>query len=212
VALADSAITVWDDKYTYGLWRPVDAIRNAEQDNNAATIEDDNWTPLLITPSFPEYTSGHSTFSATAAAVLAAAFGDNTAFSTTAFTLPGVTRSYTSFTQAAEEAGRSRIYGGIHYEFTNQAGQQLGRDVAAAVLSRFTLSKDLQPPVIVGASTPVATNTNPTLQGQILDNISGVAFAEYRVDDHPPHALVLERIANISTVRRRSPPSWPPSL
>ena len=64
VALADAAIAAWDAKYTYGLWRPIDAIHNADQDNNPATIVDASWTPLLITPSFPEYVSGHSTFSA----------------------------------------------------------------------------------------------------------------------------------------------------
>ena len=109
VALADSAIAAWDAKYTYGLWRPIDAIRNGDLDNNPGTNVDATWTPLLITPSHPEYVSGHSTFSAAAATILAATFGNNTAFSTTAFTLPGVTRNYTSFTQAAQEIGRAHV-------------------------------------------------------------------------------------------------------
>src|SRR5262249_16859641 len=147
-------IAAWDAKYTYGLWRPIDAIHNADLDNNPATTQDDNWTPLLITPSHPEYVSGHSTYSAAAAAILAATFGDNTAVSATAFTLPGVTRNFTSFSQAAQEAGRSRIYGGIHFEFTNQAGQQLGQQIGNAVLARFALNQDLQPPTVTATDTP----------------------------------------------------------
>jgi len=81
------------------------------------TLPDPTWTPLLTTPNFPEYTSGHSTFSGAAAGVLAAFYGtDDIVFTTTSDGLPGVERTYTSFSQAAEEAGMSRIYGGIHFE------------------------------------------------------------------------------------------------
>ena len=93
-----------------------------------------NWQPLILDPAFPEYVSGHSTFSAAAATVLTAFFGDNYAFSTTSTSLPGVTRSFTSFEQAAQEAGESRIYGGIHFEFSNQDGQTLGQKVGQQVL------------------------------------------------------------------------------
>src|SRR6267143_665590 len=192
VALADSAIAAWDAKYAYGLWRPIDAIHNADLDNNPATTVDGTWTPLLITPAHPEYISGHSTFSSAAATILAATFGNNTAFSTGAFTLPGVTRSFTSFTQSPQEAGRSRIYGGIHYEFTNQVGQQLGQEVANAVLTRFTLSKDIQAPTIIADNTPANTNTNLTLTGQIIDNISGVAQSQYKIDNGSFQTLTLD--------------------
>jgi hypothetical protein len=198
VALADSGIAAWDSKYKYGLWRPIDAIRNAGLDGNAATIADPGWSPLLITPSFPEYTSGQSTFSAAAAAILAATFGDNTSFSTTAFMLPGVTRNFTSFTQAAQEAGRSQIYAGIDYEFSNQIGQQLGAQVAAAVLDRFSLSKDLQPPDILADPTPEAVSANITFTGQILDNLSGVAQAIFRIDDGTFQTLSLDAQRNFS--------------
>jgi hypothetical protein len=192
VALADAAIAAWDAKYTYGLWRPETAIQNADLDDNDATTVDAAWRPLLLTPPHPEYVSGHSTFSAAAAGILAATFGDATAFSTTSATLPGVTRSFTSFTQAAQEAGRSRIYGGIHYEFTNQTGQQLGTQVAEAVLARFALTSDTQAPAIVLDDTPAATNANLTLTGQVLDNLSGVASAQFRIDDGALQALVLD--------------------
>ncbi|WP_413925129.1 Ig-like domain-containing protein [Candidatus Accumulibacter phosphatis] len=192
VALADAAIACWDAKYAYGLWRPETAIQNADLDDNAATTVDSAWRPLLLTPPHPEYVSGHSTFSTAAAGILAATFGDATAFSTTSATLPGVTRSFTSFTQAAQEAGRSRIYGGIHYEFTNQAGQQLGTQVAEAVLARFALTSDTQAPAIVLDDTPAATNANLTLTGQVLDNLSGVASAQFQIDDGALQALVLD--------------------
>ena len=139
VALADASIAAWDAKYAYGLWRPVTAIHEAGKDGNPATGADPAWTPLLTTPNHPEYVSGHSTYSAAAATVLEAFFGD-IAFSTTSPDLPGVTRSFDSFAEAAAEAGRSRIYGGIHYEFSNQDGQALGRAVAGLALEHFGMS------------------------------------------------------------------------
>src|SRR5207245_10062185 len=71
IALADAAIVSWDCKYVYNYWRPITAIQEADTDRNQDTIADPAWTPLLATPPFPEYTSGHSTFSGAAAAVLA---------------------------------------------------------------------------------------------------------------------------------------------
>ncbi|MEA2693962.1 MAG: large repetitive protein [Acidobacteriota bacterium] len=130
IAEADAAIVAWDYKYRYSFWRPVAAIRNAEIDGNPATTADPTWTPLLVTPPFPSYISGHSTFSGAAAKVLALFFGtDNVSFSTTSDALPGVTRSFTSFSQAAAEAGQSRIYGGIHFQFDNVVGLAAGAAV-----------------------------------------------------------------------------------
>ncbi|MEY4764149.1 MAG: hypothetical protein RI907_822, partial [Pseudomonadota bacterium] len=198
VALADAAIACWDTKYTYDFWRPVTAIQNADQDGNAATTLDATWQPLLINPPHPSYVSGHSTFSAAAAAILADTFGDNTAFTTTSPTLPGVTRSFTSFSQAADEAGLSRIYGGIHTSLDNEAGKALGGEVAQAVLARFKLSEDKQAPTVVAASTPAATATNLTITGQILDNLSGVASATVQVDGGASQALTLNAQGNFS--------------
>lgn len=183
VALADAAIACWDTKYYYDAWRPETAIQNADQDGNADTTADTNWRSLLITPPHPDYVSGHSTFSAAAAGILAATFGDETAFSTTSATLPGVTRSFTSFSEAAEEAGLSRIYGGIHTSYANAAGQAIGEKVADAVLSKFKLTEDVQAPSAILDSIKPATNTNFTFTGQLLDNLSGVASAQYRIDN-----------------------------
>jgi hypothetical protein len=134
---ADAQIACWDAKYTYNLWRPVTAIRAADTDGNPATDPESTWTPLLTTPNFPSYTSAHSTLSGAAAGVLTALFGDSYHFTVTADGLPGVTRSFDSFEAAAAEAGRSRIYGGIHYQFDNLNGQALGGEVADYVVGGF---------------------------------------------------------------------------
>lgn len=144
IALGDAGIAAWDAKYAYDLWRPIHAIHGADTDGNAATVADPTWTPLLKTPPFPSYTSGHSTFSGAASTVLAAIFGDHVHFASQADGHNGFTqrplaesqvarRSFDSFTEAAEEAGRSRIYGGIHFEFDNQAGLLAGRAIGSRV-------------------------------------------------------------------------------
>lgn len=138
IALADAGISSWDTKYFYGVWRTITAIREADTDGNPATTADPSWSPLLATPPFPSYTSGHSTFSAAAAEVLSSVFGPRTEFSTTSEDFPDVVRSFGSFAEAADEAGRSRIYGGIHFEFDNRdglaAGAAVGRYVARTQL------------------------------------------------------------------------------
>jgi membrane-associated phospholipid phosphatase len=142
-ALADAAIASWYTKYHYDLWRPIDAIRQADQDSNASTKTDASWLPLLRTPPFPSYTSGHSTFSGAAATILSALYGQNYHFSTRSDGHSGLTqkplasikeRNFDSFWSAAEEAGMSRVYGGIHFEFDNVSGLAIGKAVAAAVL------------------------------------------------------------------------------
>lgn len=140
VALADAGIVCWEAKYTYELWRPEDAIRLADTDGNPGTQADPAWTPNWPSPAFPEYTSGHSTFSGAAAEMLKLLLGmDDIALEIGAGfdVLPGVTRSYDSLSEAAMEAGRSRIYGGIHFEFANVAGMASGRALAASVYGAF---------------------------------------------------------------------------
>ncbi|MFL6196974.1 MAG: vanadium-dependent haloperoxidase, partial [Thermoanaerobaculia bacterium] len=128
LADADAAIVSWDHKYYYSNWRPVTGIQHADTDGNPATTADPAWTPLIATPPFPSYTSGHSTFSSASARVLALFFGtDQISFSTTSDGLPGVTRSFTGLSEAAAEAGQSRVYGGIHWQYDNQAGLASGR-------------------------------------------------------------------------------------
>jgi hypothetical protein len=135
LSFADSAIAFYDAKYTYQLWRPVTAIRLADTDGNDDTTADPNWLPLAgNTPADPSYPGAHSTISAAGADVLAAFYGDHQSFSVTSPALPGVTRSFDSFAAAAEEAGISRIYAGVHTRLDHVAGLTLGKDVANFVL------------------------------------------------------------------------------
>ena len=126
-ALADAGIYCWECKFKHRLWRPVTAIRNAADDDNPDA--DPDWHPLLPTPPFPSYVSGHSTFSGAAAAVLADFFGDDTKVTATSEAFPGMTRTFKSFGALAAECCPSRIYGGIHYECDNREGLELGRQI-----------------------------------------------------------------------------------
>jgi len=142
VALADAGIVAWDCKYAYNFWRPITAVANADSDGQPDTAPDPSWSPLLVTPNFPEYVSGHSTFSGAAAAVLADFYGaDDIAFTTTSDALPGDTRDFTSFSQAAEEAGMSRIYGGIHFMSANEHGLLCGALLGDYVAENFLLPR-----------------------------------------------------------------------
>jgi hypothetical protein len=182
IALADAGVAAWDAKYSYVLWRPVTAIHNADADGNAATVGDSGWTPLLATPPFPEYVSGHSTFSAAAAQILESIFGD-VAFVTSSIGLPGVQRAFSSFDDAAQEAGMSRIYGGIHFAFGNQAGLALGEKIGNAVLTGIDASADTRPPIVI-LSQPNGTafGTDLVLRGYALDNRLGMTSLEARLD------------------------------
>ncbi len=133
-AVSDAVFSCWNAKYTFVTWRPVTAIPLGDTDGNDATIADANWSPLLVTPNHPEYPSGHSSQSGAAAGVLAAFFGDENEFFLTSETTPGVSRHFSSFDDAAVEAGNSRIFGGIHYRKACTDGKSLGGQVAEYVL------------------------------------------------------------------------------
>jgi hypothetical protein len=126
IAVADSFIACWRTKYRYNLLRPVTYVRR---------VLDPGWTPLLATPPFPEYTSGHSVQSAAAAAVLTGLFGD-VAFTDRTHESRGLpARSFPSFEAAAEEAGISRLYGGIHFRSAIERGLEQGRSIGRRALA-----------------------------------------------------------------------------
>lgn len=128
IGLMDGFISCWDEKYRSELLRPETFINRHI---------DENWTPLLQTPPFPEHTSGHSVISRAAAIVLTDLFGDGFAFkddSEVEYDLP--VRSYPSFLAASEEAAVSRLYGGIHYRPAIDYGVDQGEQVGKHVLSR----------------------------------------------------------------------------
>jgi hypothetical protein len=120
VAMADAVISIWNAKNVYDTWRPITAIQPT----------DPTWAPLLVTPAFQEYPSGHAGVSQAGSAVLAAVFGDNTLFTLTAFGLPGVERSFTSFSDAVNQVSLARIWGGIHFRYACDAAVQEGTQIA----------------------------------------------------------------------------------
>jgi membrane-associated phospholipid phosphatase len=128
-SLADSVIALYDAKYAYHRWRPVTAIQAADTGNPNA-LGDPTWTPLTATATDPSYPGAHADISSAAATALADFFGsDQFTFSLTNPTLPGIVRSFQSFSAAAEEASNSRIYAGQHFRYDEDAGQTLGQQV-----------------------------------------------------------------------------------
>ena len=132
IAIADAFISCWDEKYRSNLIRP-ETLINAHID--------ENWEPVLQTPPFPEYTSGHSVVSGAAATALTSIYGDNFAFdddTEVAYGLP--VRSFTSFTKAADEAAISRMYGGIHYRAAVEIGVGQGRKLGNFVVDKLQMT------------------------------------------------------------------------
>ena len=119
-------IAFYDAKYTYRLWRPVTEVR---------ALADPTWSPLSNTANDPSYPGAHGTISAAGADVLTAFYGNEFNFNVDSTALPGVLRTFTSFTEAAEEASVSRIYNGNHTRIDQVAGENLGHDVAGFVLA-----------------------------------------------------------------------------
>ena len=139
LSFADGVIAFYDAKYTYNFWRPVTAIRAADTDNNPETVADLNWLPQDgKTAPDPSYPGAHAVISAAGAEVLISFFGsDHFKFSVTSEVLPGVERSFTNFSAAAEEATLSRIFAGQHFSFDLSSGHRLGREVADFVVDKF---------------------------------------------------------------------------
>ena len=136
--LGDSAIALYDAKYTYARWRPITAITAPDQ-GNSNTVADPLWVPLANTANDPSYPGAHADFSQAAATVLADFFGtDNFTFSLTNATV-GITRSFEGFSAAADEAAASRIFAGQHFRYDEDAGQELGAQVADFVFDHALL-------------------------------------------------------------------------
>jgi hypothetical protein len=131
IAIADAFISCWDEKYRSNLIRPETIINK---------VLDENWYPVLQTPPFPEYTSGHSVVSGAASVILTDFFGDNIAFEDDTelpYDLP--IRTYRSFIHAAEEAAISRLYGGIHYRKAVDEGLKQGRNLGNYISQKLSL-------------------------------------------------------------------------
>jgi hypothetical protein len=130
IAGVDAFIAVFDAKYTYNLWRPVTAIRNADLTSNAATPREESWMPLGVTPMHPEYPCAHCIVAAAISTVLQSVAGDEVdAISLTSPTAPGVTRKWTRLQDYSDEVSNARIYAGFHYRFSTEVGKDMGKKI-----------------------------------------------------------------------------------
>ncbi len=132
-ALADGFISAWHCKYKYNLIRPESYINQ---------YIDAEWRPLIQSPPFPEHTSAHSTISGAASTVLTNLFGDNFSFTDSTEMEFGIDpRTFSSFKEAADQVGVSRLYGGIHYKRGNQAGLKCGREIGQYIFDKVKTRK-----------------------------------------------------------------------
>ncbi len=197
VAMADAGIVAWNSKFEEEFWRPGTAIELGEFDGNPLTVGDDGWVALGapdgdsdllgFTPPFPTYISGHATFGGALFGLLEDFYGtDNIGFNLTSEELLAVmndpaleaaygldladaTRSFDSFSAAMIENGRSRVYLGIHFDFDDLVGQEVGQEVAAAISSNaFVASASAIPEpsaavlLLLGAAATLATRRRRT--------------------------------------------------
>jgi PAP2 superfamily len=133
---ADALISVWDDKAHALFWRPITAIREAGGDGNPDTQPQDGWTPLIATPPYPEHPSGHTGLSGSIVKTLQQFFGtDEIGWTDT--NNGGLTRSFSSFSQAIEEIVDARVWSGIHFHTADEQGQRIGRRVAGYRQGRY---------------------------------------------------------------------------
>ena len=137
VTLTDAYIAVFDAKYHYEFWRPVTAIRNADLNDNPATVPDATWEPLDATPMHPEYPCAHCILSGAARVVLEslAAGQPMPELALTSPTAPGVTHRWSNLDDFTTEVANARIWSGFHYRFSTRVGTALGRQVAQYVVN-----------------------------------------------------------------------------
>ena len=134
MAMDDALIAVFDAKYTYNLWRPVTAIRNAE-----GAARDPGWLPFIETPMHPEYPCAHCIVSASLAAVLAAEIGSGPTptLSSASSTAGGAVRTWTSVADFAQEVAVARIYDGVHYRNSTEVGAAMGKQIGELAVQRI---------------------------------------------------------------------------
>jgi hypothetical protein len=136
----DTSLATADAKMHYNFWRPITAIRNAEDDGNKATAADPAWDPLIGTPNHPEYPCAHCSSAASTAAVLKSEVGDAPpgGVRVASRSVPNsIVQVVPTLDKWVEEVSASRIYGGVHYRFSNEAGEEIGRKVATMALAKI---------------------------------------------------------------------------
>jgi hypothetical protein len=140
-ALNEAEIAVFEAKYQYQFWRPITAIRNGDRDDNAATERDPGWLPMINTPVQPEYPCGHCILSATVAGVVHLEVGRDPMPTLRAIsnTAPGEVREWKRTEDLAQEVANARIYDGVHFRSSAEAGTHMGEQIAALVAAAFDI-------------------------------------------------------------------------
>ena len=212
VAMADAAICAWDAKFADNFWRPVTAIREADTDGNPDTQMNPEWKPYGVpggglfpnfTPPFPSYVSGHASMGGSVFQILKTFYGmDATSFGLTSDEVPGVTRYFKTFSQAAQENADSRVWLGVHWRFDQTAGQVLGEQIAD-----FVAANAFQPLLETYADFAgvhgLGTDGNADFDKDGFSN-----FAEYAFSTHPcvpdsPPGVTIEQAGGVPTLTLR---------
>jgi hypothetical protein len=134
MAMNDSLVASFLNKYHYIFWRPETAIHAGDTDGNPHTVGDPNWTPFIVTPCFPSYPSNHGSAGNAAAAILGWVYGeDGHSITLTNPAVPDIVLQYSSFNQITHDISDARVYGGIHFRTDQDAGEKLGKSIGGAV-------------------------------------------------------------------------------
>lgn len=138
-ATEDALIAVFDAKYHYGFWRPLTAIRNGDKDGNDATERQADWQPLIKTPMHPEYPCAHCIVSGAIGTILKADLGEESApqLRSSSPTAGGATRSWDTTDEFMQEVANARVWEGVHYRYSVEIGNDMGRQVAEQIAAKF---------------------------------------------------------------------------
>jgi hypothetical protein len=153
-AMDNALIAVFDAKYHYGFWRPVTAIRNGDRDDNAATEVESSWAPLIDNPGHPEYPSAHSILAATVGELIKAEVGDARMpeLATSSPSANGETRRWSSADAFMSEVANARIWEGIHYRFSVDAGLAMGKKIAQLAAAQVARPPAMAAPAALSAA------------------------------------------------------------
>jgi hypothetical protein len=138
-AVDDALIAVFEAKYHYNFWRPITAIRNGDMDNNNATEREPSWMPLIDTPMHPEYPCAHCIISGAVGTVLQAEIGTGPmpSLTTASPAVNGATRRWATTDDFIQEVALARIYGGVHYRFSTEAGSAMGKQIGELAVTKY---------------------------------------------------------------------------
>ena len=198
VAEGDAGIAAFS-KYTYNAWRPITAIQNADEIGNSGITQDSTWTPLITTPALPGIRRRACGVQRRRGADSRRLFRLELRLHDDLAEPPRRTLSVTSFDEAAQNAGESRVWGGIHFPFSVDAGFTLGQEVGDWTLSVFNQTQDTVPPkIVLDQTSGLMTNTDPTITGDVTDNLSGVASLAVALDGGAAQNVSFDANGNFS--------------